>query len=108
MNNAGITTTLRGSGAERTLRHEYHTVTLWDESPTPGPRASFPQMGQPTAKGKEWAAGKRPAQSPERRSDETWLLGAMERMAYWLHTAMRGRLNEISCSMNMLETHMAN
>ena len=58
MDNAGITTTLRGSGAERTLRHEYHTVTLWDESPTPGPRVSLPQMGQPTAKGKEWAAGK--------------------------------------------------
>ena len=57
MDDAGITAMSRGSGAERVLWHEYHAMTLWDESPTPGPRVSFPQMGQPMAKGKERTAG---------------------------------------------------
>ena len=88
--------------------HKYHATMLWDKSPTPRPGASFPQMGQPTAKGKEQAADKRPAQSPERHSDETWLLRAMERMECRLHAAMQGGLNEITCSMNMLEIHIVN
>ena len=52
MDDAGITATSHGSGAERTVQHEYHATMSWDESPTPGLRAGFPQMGQPTAKGK--------------------------------------------------------
>ena len=58
IDNAGITAMLLGSGAERMLQHEYHAVTLQDKSLMPGPRASFPQMGQSMAKGKEQATGK--------------------------------------------------
>ena len=88
MDNAGITATSHGSGAERMLWHEYHATTLWDESLTPGPRESFPQMGQSLAKGKEWAMGERPMQSPKRCPDETWLMRAMEIMECQLHAAM--------------------
>ena len=81
---------------------------LWDESPTPGPRVNFPWMGQPTAKGKEQAAGEQPAQSSKRCPNKIWLMRAMERMECWLHTAMRCGLNEITHSMSMLKTCMVN
>ena len=44
--------------------------------------------------------------SPKRCSDETWIMRAMERMECQLHAAMRGGLNEITRSVNMLETCM--
>ena len=53
MDDAGITTTSHGSGVERTVQQEYCSVMSRDESLTHGPRATFPQVGQPSAKGKE-------------------------------------------------------
>ena len=108
MDNAGITATSCGSGAERVLWHEYHAATLRDESLTPGPQVSFPRMGQPMEKGKEQAAGKRPMQSPERHPNETGVMRAMERMEHRLHAAMQSGLNELTCSVSLFETRMAN
>ena len=53
MDDTGITATSHSSGVERTVQQEYHSVMLRDESPTPGPRVTCPQVGQPLAKGKE-------------------------------------------------------
>ena len=84
MDNAGINATSRGSGVERTVQKEYCSAMSRDESPTPGPKATFPQAGQPSAKGKERAAEEQPASSAERRFDETWLERAMEQMEHRL------------------------
>ena len=67
-----------GSGVERTVQKEYRSVMSRDESLTPGPKVTFPQAGQPSAKGKERAAEEQPASSAERRFDETWLERTME------------------------------
>ena len=53
MGNVGVTATSRGSGVERTVQQEYRSAISRDESPTPGPKAKFPQVGQPLAKGEE-------------------------------------------------------
>ena len=74
----------------------------------PGPRASFPQMGQPLAKGKEQAADEQPMQSSKRHSDETWLIRAMEKMECQLHAAMWCGLGVIAHSMGELETCVTN
>ena len=49
----GITAMSHGSGIERTVQKEYCSVMSRDESPMPGPKVTFPQVGQPLAKGKE-------------------------------------------------------
>ena len=53
MDDVGITATSRGSGIDRMVQKEYRSAMSRDESPTPGPKATFPQAGQPSAKGKE-------------------------------------------------------
>ena len=56
MDNVGITATSHGSGVERMVQQEYHSAMSRDESLMPGPRVTrvtFPQAGQPSAKGKE-------------------------------------------------------
>ena len=53
MDNAGITATSRGSGIERTVQQEYCSAMSRDESPMPGPKARFLEMGRPSAEGKE-------------------------------------------------------
>ena len=53
MDDTGVTAMSRGSGIERTVQQEYHSVMLRDESPMPGPKAAFLKVGQPLAKGKE-------------------------------------------------------
>ena len=78
MDDMGITATSRGSGIERTVQQEYCSAMSRDESPTPGLKATFPETGQPLAKGKERAADEQPASSAERCFDETWLVRAME------------------------------
>ena len=78
MDDTGITATSCGSGIERTVQQEYCSAMSRDESLTPGPKAAFPQAGQPSAKGKERAAGEQPASSAQRRFDKTWLERAME------------------------------
>ena len=82
MDNTGITATSCGSGVERMVQQEYCSAMLRDESPTPGPKASFLQAGQPSVKGKEQAVDEQPASSTKRHFDETWLERAMERMEH--------------------------
>ena len=82
MDDAGLTATSHGSGVERTVQQEYCSAMLRDESPTPGPKARFPETGQPSAKGKERAADEQPVSSAERCFNETWLVRAMERMEH--------------------------
>ena len=53
MDDTGITATSRGSSVERTVQKEYRSVMSRDEFPTPGPNTTFPQVGQPSVKGKE-------------------------------------------------------
>ena len=53
MDDAGVTAMSRGSGIERMVQQEYCSAMSRDESLTPGPKAAFPQAGQPLAKGKE-------------------------------------------------------
>ena len=75
MDNVGVTATSCGSGIERMVQQEYCSAMLRDESPTPGPRVTFLQAGQPLAKCKEQAADKQPALSAERCFDglkEPW------------------------------------
>ena len=93
----------RGSGVERMVQQEYCSVMSRDESLTPGPKASFPQAGQPSAKGKEQAAEEQPTSSADRRFDETWLMRAMERMEHRLQATIRSSLDPVSCSVNDLE-----
>ena len=106
MDDTGITATSRGSGVERTVQQEYHSVMLRDESPTPGPKATFPQTGQPSAKGKERAADEQPASSAERRFDKTWLERAMERMERRLQATICSSLDPVSRSVNDLEARV--
>ena len=102
MDDAGVTATSCGSGVERTVQKEYHSVMLRDESLTPGPKATFPQVGQPSAKGKE-RADEQPTSSAERRFDETWLKRAMERMERRLQATIHSSLGPVSRSMNNLK-----
>ena len=53
VDDAGMTATSCGSGAERTVQQEYCFAMSRDESLTPGPKARFLETGQPSAKGKE-------------------------------------------------------
>ena len=91
----GITATSHSSGIERTVQQEYHSVMLRDESPMPGPRVTFLQAGQPSAKGKEQAADKQPPSSAERCFDETWLERAMKRMECRLQATIHSSLEPI-------------
>jgi gag-polyprotein putative aspartyl protease len=95
MDDAGITATSRGSGVERTVQQEYRSAMSRDDSPTPGPKAKFPEMGQPSAKGKERAADEQPASSAERSFDETWLLRAMERMERRILATLRSNMDDL-------------
>ena len=52
-NDMGVTAMSHGSGVERTVQQEYHSVLSRDESLMPGPKAAFLQVGQPLAKSKE-------------------------------------------------------
>ena len=70
MDDTGITSMSCGRGTERVVHCEYHSAMSRDESPTPGPGASFPPREQPSVKGKEWAADERPTQSAGRHSGE--------------------------------------
>ena len=74
-----------------------------DESPMPGPKAAFPQAGQPLAKGKERAADEQPMSSAKRRFDETWLKRAMERMKHRLQATIHSSLDPVSHSVNDLK-----
>ena len=56
MDDVGITSMSRGSGIERMVQKEYRSAMSRDESPIPGPKATFPQAGQPLVKGTEQAA----------------------------------------------------
>ena len=106
MDDAGITATSRGSGVERTVQQEYRSAMSRDDSPTPGPKAKLPEMGQPSAKGKERAADEQPTSSAERRFDETWLLRAMERMERRLQATICSSLDAMAHSMNNLGAHV--
>ena len=77
-----------------------------DESPTPRPKAAFPQAGQPSAKGKERAVEEQPTSSAERRFDETWLMRAMERMECRLQATICSSLDPVSHSVNDLEARV--
>ena len=106
MGNAGITATSRGSGVERMVQKEYHSVMSRDESLTPGPKVTFPPAGQPSAKGKERAAEEQPMSSAERRFDETWLERAMEQMERRLQATICSSLYPVSRSVNNLKVHV--
>ena len=75
---------------------------LRDESPTPGPKARFPETGQPLAKGKERAADEQPVSSTERCFDETWLLRAMEKMERRIQATTRRSLDALNHNVNDL------
>ena len=77
-----------------------------DESPMPGPRATFPQVGQPSAKGKEQAADEQPTSNAERHFDKTWLKRAMERMEHRLQVMICSSLDPVSRGVNDLEVHV--
>ena len=102
MDDVGITSTSRGSGIERMVQKEYRSAMSRDESPIPGPKATFPQAGQPSVKGKEQAAEEQPTSSAERRFDETWLKRPMERMERRLQATICSSLDTMSHSMNNL------
>ena len=92
----------------------------------PGPRASFPQWEQCSAKGKEQAADKwptqgttrhpeesdervaneRPAQSAGGYSDDTGLMRVMDRMEHQLHASLRGSLAMLTNTVSELERHI--
>jgi len=117
-----------GSGTERTVQYEYHSAMSQEESLMPGPRVSFPQGEQPSAKGKEratdeWpaqgtarhpeesneqAANEQPTQSTRGCSDDTGLMRAMERMECRLHALMRGGLATLADNMSELERRITN
>ena len=102
VDDAGMTATSRGSGIERTVQQEYCSAMLRDESPTPGPKARFPEMGQPLVKGKERAADKQPASSAERHFDETWLLRVMEKMERRIQATTHRSLDALAHNVNDL------
>ena len=106
MDDVGITATSRGSGIERTVQQECRPAMLRDESPTPGVKATFPEMGQHLAKGKEQAADEQPVSSAERRFDETWLIRAMERMERRLQATIHSRLDAMAHTVNDLGARM--
>ena len=102
MDNMEITATSHGSGIERMVQQEYCSMMLRDESPMPGPKAAFPQAGQPLVKGKERAADEQPASSAERHFNKTWLERAMERVERRLQVTIHSSLDPVSHSMNDL------
>ena len=106
VDDAGMTATSRGSGAERTVQQEYHSAMLRDESLTPGLKARFPETGQPSAKGKERAADEQPASSAERRFDETWLLRVMEKMERRIQATTHRSLDALAHNMNNLRARL--
>ena len=102
MDDTGIIATSRGSGTERMVQQEYRSAMSRDESPTPGPKARFPEMGQPLAKGKEQAADEQPALSAERRFDEIWLLRVIEKMECRIQATTRRSLDAMAHNVNDL------
>ena len=100
VDDVGMTATSRGSGTERMVQQEYHSAMSRDESPTPGPKARFPETWQPSAKGKERAADEQPASSAERRFDETWLLRVMENMERRIQATTRRSLDTLAHNVN--------
>ena len=106
MDDVGITAMSCGSGIERMVQQEYRSVMSRDESPMPGPRATFPQVGQPSAKGKEQVADEQPMSSAERCFDETWLKRAMERMECRLQATIRSSLEPITHNVSDLKAHV--
>ena len=106
MDDAGVTAMSHGSAGERTVQQEYRSAMSRDESPTPGPKAAFPQSGQPLAKGKERAAEEQPTSSAQRCFDETWLMRAMERLECRLQATIRSRLDTVSHSVNDLRARV--
>ena len=106
MDDVGITATSHGSGIERMVQQEYCSAMSRDESPMPGPRATFPQVGQPLAKGKEQVADEQPTLSAERCFNETWLKRAMERMEHRLQVMICSSLDPVSRGVNDLEVHV--
>ena len=79
---------------------------LRDESLMPGPKAAFPQGGQPLAKGKERAVDEQPASSAKRCFNETWLERAMETMEHRLQAMICSSLDPVSRSMNDLKARV--
>ena len=106
MDDAGMTATSHGSGAERTVQQEYRSAMSRDESPTPGPKARFPETGQPLAKGKERAADEQPVSSAERRFNETWLLRVMEKMERRIQATTCHSLDALAHNVNDLGAHL--
>ena len=106
VDDAGMTATSHGSGAERTVQQEYRSAMLRDESPTPGPKARFLETGQPSAKGKERATDEQPASSTERCFDETWLLRVMENMEHRIRATTRHSLDALAHNVNDLGAHL--
>ena len=85
------------------VQQEYCSAISRDESPMPGPKAAFPQAGQPLVKGKGRATNEQPMSSAERCFDETWLERAMERMERRLQATIHSSLGPVSRSMNNLK-----
>ena len=106
MDDVGVTATSCGSGVERMVQQEYHSVMSRDESLTPGPKAAFLQAGQPSVKGKGQAMNEQPMSSAERCFDKTWLERAMERMEHRLQAMIRSSLDPVSHSVNDLKGHV--
>ena len=102
MDDAGMTAMSCGSGVERTVQEEYRSAMSRDESPTPGPKARFPETGQPSAKGKEQAADEQPALSAERCFDKTWLLRVMQRMERRIQATTCSSLDALKYTVNDL------
>ena len=71
MDDTGMTATTCGSGVERMVQQEYCSAMSRDKSPMPGPRETFLQVAQPSAKGKERAADEQPTLSAKRRFNKT-------------------------------------
>ena len=90
------------SGVERMVQQEYRSAMSRDESPMPGPKARFPEAGQPSAKGKERAADEQPVSSAERHFDEPWLVRAMERMECRLQATIRSSLDAMAHNVDNL------
>ena len=106
MDNVGMTATTHGSGVERTVQEEYRSAMSRDESPTPGPKARFPEMGQPSVKGKERATDEQPVSSAKRCFDETWLLRVMERIERRIQATTRSSLDVLAHNVNDLGAHV--
>ena len=123
MDDTGITATSHGSGVEKMVQHEYHSAMSWEESTTPGPRASFMPREQPLMKGREWATDEqptqgtarhpknsnnwatdeRPVQGAKRHAGESWLIEAMAKMESCPQAPMQTGLASIAHNVGELE-----